>query len=123
MSTFGKCEGGGRRSATRSTVPLVGLLTTMEGTRSAVIVDVSPTGARLRGKDLPHKWSDFFISIDGVVTFGTVQWEDGDERGIAFDARLDPTEEQILREKIHAAGTMPPELRAAFDDWTSGFAQ
>jgi PilZ domain len=122
MSTFGKSEGGGRRSATRSEAPLVGLLTTMEGTRSAVVVDVSATGARLRGKDLPGKWSDFFISLDGVVTFGTVQWEDGDERGIEFDGRLDPADEQLLQKKIHAARAMPPELRAAFEDWTTGLA-
>jgi hypothetical protein len=122
MSTFGKSKGGGRRSAPRSAAPLVGLLTTMEGTRSAVIVDVSATGARLCGKDLPGKWSDFFISLDGVVTFGTVQWEDGDERGVEFDARLDPADEKLLQQKIRDARGMPPEFKAAFEDWTSGLA-
>jgi len=122
MSPFGKCKGGGRRAAARSTAPLIGLVTTLDRTRSAIIVDVSATGARLRGKDLPPKWADFFINVDGVVTFGTVQWEDGDDRGIAFDAPLTGDDLSLLQSKVAQAKGMPPEIKAAFDDWTQGFA-
>lgn len=122
MSTFGKCEGGGRRSAARTAAPLIGLITTLNETRSAVFVDVSSTGVRLRGKNLPPKWADLFVNVEGVVGFGTVQWEDGDERGIAFDTPLHPDDEQLLQRKIGEARGMPPEIKAAFDDWTQGVA-
>jgi PilZ domain len=120
MSTFGKCEGGGRRSAARIEAPLIALITTLNETRSAVVVDVSSKGARLRGKNLPPKWADLFIHVEGIVGFGTVQWEEGDERGIAFDVALHPDDEQLLRQKIGENRGMPPEIKAAFDDWTQG---
>ena len=122
MGAFGKCEGGGRRSAARSAAPLIGLVTTLDGTRSAVVVDVSATGARLRGRDLPHVWAEFFIHVEGVVTFGTVQWEDADDRGIAFDVPLSPDDEKLLQQKVREAGGLPPEIKAAFDDWAVGIA-
>ena len=122
MGAFGKSEGGGRRSAVRSAAPLIGLVTTLDGTRSAVIVDVSATGARLRGKDLPPPWANFFINVDGVVTFATVQWEDGDERGIEFDAALQEDDLKLLEQKVANARGLPPEIKAAFDDWTQGVA-
>lgn len=122
MGTFGKSEGGGRRSAVRSAAPLIGLVTTLDRTRSAVILDVSATGARLRGKDLPSKFADFFINVDGVVTFATVQWEDGDDRGIEFDGPLSETDLKLLEQRVAAARGMPPEIKAAFDDWQHGVA-
>jgi len=123
MSTFGKCEGGGRRSAARTPAPLIGLVTTLNETRTAVVVDVSATGARLRGKNLPSKDADFFIHVEGVVTFGTVQWEDGDDRGIVFDTPLAPADEQLLHQKVCEARGHPPEIKAALDEWSVGIAR
>jgi hypothetical protein len=122
MSTFGKCEGGGRRLSPRTAAPLIALITTLNETRSAVVVDVSATGARLRGSNLPPKWADLFIHVEGVVGFGTVQWEEGDERGIAFDVALHPDDEQLLQQKVREMHGLPPEIKAAFDDWTQGVA-
>lgn len=122
MSAFGKCEGGGRRSAARTAAPLTALVTTLNATRSAVVVDVSAKGARLRGKDLPPQWADLFINVEGVVGFGTVQWEDGDERGVAFDVALHPDDEELLQQKVRETHGLPPEIKAAFDDWMLGVA-
>ena len=120
MGTFGKCEGGGRRSAARRPTPLIALVTTLHETRSAVVIDVSATGARLRGKNLPPKYADLFIHIEGVVTFGSVQWEDGDHRGIFFDEPLAPSDEAFLRKKASEAQGLPPEIKVALDEWSSG---
>jgi len=123
MSAFGKCEGGGRRSASRTTAPLMALVTTLNESLSAIAVDVSATGARLRGGGLPKAGADCFINLDGVIAFGTVVRADGDERGVAFDPPLDKSDERRLRQMIARAAGLPPEVRAAYDDWTLGIAR
>lgn len=88
MSTFGKCQGGGRRTAKRSKVPLIAVVMTLTESRSAVVVDISATGARLRAKDLPQEGCELFLTLEGVVVFGTVAWSRRSECGIAFDGKL-----------------------------------
>lgn len=123
MSVFGKCVGGGRRSAARMDVPLVAVVTTLHESRSAIVVDVSATGAKLRGTNLPKSAEDLFLTVEGIVVFGTVAWEENDERGVAFDAPLAPRDEALLKRKVDEARGLPPELKAAFDDWAVGFAR
>lgn len=123
MSAFGKCKGGGRRSAARADAPLIATITTTVSSQSAIVVDVSSTGARLRGIDLPASGQDLVISVEGVVAFGEVAWADGPERGVHFESELSPTEEQLLRTKVLEARGLPPEVKAAFDDWALGLAR
>lgn len=123
MGSFGKRNGGGRRSAARLSAPLVAVVTTFRESRSAVLVDVSATGAKLRGRNLPGLSENLFVAIDGTTAFGTIAWEDGDERGVAFDEPLLPREEARLRDKIAHARGMPLEFRHAFEDWTQGLAR
>ena len=66
---------------------------------------------------------DPFVTIDGTMTFGTVAWEDGDERGVAFDEPLHPGDEARLRDKVAHASGLPLEVRHAFEDWTQGLAR
>ena len=123
MSCFGKRKGGGRRSAARLSAPLVAVVTTFRESRSAVLVDVSSTGAKLRGRNLPAVSEDLFVTIDGTMAFGTVAWEEGDERGVAFDEPLRPGDEERLREKVAHSRGLSPEFRHAFEDWTQGLAR
>jgi hypothetical protein len=123
MSSFGKRKGGGRRSAARLSAPLIAVVTTFRESRSAVLVDVSSTGAKLRGRNLPAVSEDLFVTIDGTMAFGTVAWEDGDERGVAFDEPLRPGDEARLRDKVAHSRGLPPEFRQAFEDWTQGLAR
>jgi hypothetical protein len=123
MSTFGKSKGGGRRSAPRTTAPLIALVTTLKDTFSAVLVDLSSTGARLRGRSLPGVDREMFITIDGVIGFGTIVWSKGDERGVEFDPALSASDVARLRQKIAQAAGLPPEIKAAFEDWTAGVAR
>jgi hypothetical protein len=76
---FGKQSGGGRRSATRVATPLLALLSTSARTYSAIVLDVSATGARLQGERLPGVRHDLQIQIEKVRAFGTVRWRDGDQ--------------------------------------------
>jgi hypothetical protein len=123
MSKFGKCEGGGRRSALRSRAPLTAVVTTVVGSQSAFLLDVSATGARLRGTDLPVTGEDLFVSVDRVIVFGTVVWVDDDERGVAFESALPAADGERLHHAVALAAGLPPDLKAAFDDWTLGFAR
>ena len=123
MGEFGKRKGGGRRSAARTPVPLIAVVTTLQESRSAVLADVSSTGARLRGRNLPTEQEDLFIAVDGLSVFGTVAWADGDERGVSFDMPLEAEDEAILRGCIVQTQGLPLELKAAFDDWAQGFAR
>ena len=123
MSIFGKCKGGGRRSASRTKVPLIAVVTTLAETQSAIVVDVSSTSIRLRGPNLPGKGEELFVNVEGVLAFGTVAWADDDERGIEFDSPLCPGTEQLLRQKVAQAAGLPPEIKAAYDDWMLGVAR
>ena len=123
MGTFGKCKGGGRRSAARTTAPLLALVTTLKDSHSAALVDVSSTGARLRGTGLPHEGEALFISVEHMITFGTVAWAHDGELGVAFDRPLDSDDEQYLRQKVALTAGLPPDMKAALDDWMLGAAR
>lgn len=123
MNAFGKSKGGGRRAAPRANAPLVAIVTTLQGSHSAELVDVSATGARLRGPGLPEVGEELFVTVDQVVGFGEVAWSQGSERGLAFDPHLTSVEEEHLSAKVKAAAGLPLEMRAAFDNWVLGCAR
>jgi len=119
MNLFGKCGGGGRRSASRSTAPLIAIFTTLTGSQSALVVDVSSTGVRLRTPNLPKMGEDLLVAIEDVRAFGTVAWSEHGECGIAFDPALPFEDEQQLQSRASAARGLP-EVKAAFDSWVVG---
>jgi hypothetical protein len=123
MRTFGKCGGGGRRIAKRVRAPLITVVATVKETRSAIVDDLSATGARLHGSSLPEPGEDLLMTVEGVVAFGTVAWADGDQRGVAFDTPLADGEERLLRQKAAQVRGSSAEVRAALDDWAGGFAR
>ena len=123
MSSFGKCNGGGRRSATRKAAPLIAVLSTLTGSHSAVLVDVSETGVRLRSDDLPGQGEELIIAIEGVRTFGSVSWKHDGECGIALDAPLRKEDVASLCQMASKSRGYSPEARAAFEDWTLGIAR
>ena len=123
MVAFGKCKGGGRRSAPRASAPLIAIVTTLTASHSAVLLGVSATGLRLEGPDLPRIGEDLFVTIENVVAFGTVVWANANVRGIAFDEPLKPGDEQKLRQRVSQGRGLPPDIKAAFDDWVLGVAR
>ena len=90
-------------------------------TGSIVLLDLSCTGAKFRGKQLPQDGEDIILKVEGLQAFGTVAWCNGAQCGIRFDLRLDPQEVEAIRKKVPRG--MSPELRAAQDDWTLGVAR
>ena len=123
MTVFGKRMGGGRRSAARREGPLIAVLTTLKGSHSAVLADISATGARLRATQLTDMGEVLTLRIDAVEAFGAVIWVEAGECGIAFDRPLAPDEEQLLRQKVAETHGLPPDIKAAYDSWVLGCAR
>lgn len=123
MTVFGERIGGGRRSAARSAGPLIAVFTTLKQSHSAELADVSSTGARLRGPQLPDMGEELLLSIDVVRAFGSVIWSEAGECGVAFDCPLAPDEEQVLRQRVADAHGLPPDIKAAYDNWVAGCAR
>lgn len=124
MPAFGKSGGGGRRISGRVAAPLPAVLSTRTFTSSAVVEDISCTGIRVRGENLPPAGDDVLIDVEKLKVFGRVVWSNEAACGVAFDEPL--TRGQFLRiEKAlgpHVRG-LSVEERMALSDWMSGFAR
>jgi len=123
MNAFGKCNGGGRRSSARETAPLIAVFSTLARSHDAVLVDISQTGARLSGDDLPQLGEDFILTVEGVRAVGSVVWAVDGQCGVVFDGPLPATDVESVRRKVSRFAGLTPRMKAAFDDWTAGFAR
>jgi hypothetical protein len=120
MNAFGKCLGGGRRAAPREAAPLLAVYTTVTRSHSALLVDVSSSGARLRTPDLPEEGDELFVTIAKVKAFGTVAWVRDGEFAMAFDEPLFAEELAQLKFNVKTSFGLPPDVKAALEDWMLG---
>jgi hypothetical protein len=123
MHKFGKKQGGGRRCAAREEAPLTAVFTTITYSHSALLVDVSCTGARLRGDYLPSKGEEIMLSVENLRAFGIVVWSRRGECGVRFELPLEPLDIHDLRQKVRERAGLPRELRDALEDWSAGLAR
>lgn len=125
MTAFGRRKGGGRRRANRTPALLPALVTTIARSHSAVLINVSATGARIRGSDLPDVGSDLVLKVDSVEAFGTVQWVRQNLCGVEFEQPLLEGQVDLLRAEGSVAmlTKLSPEERLAMQDWTIGLAR
>jgi hypothetical protein len=63
------------------------------------------------------------LRIDTVQAFGAVIWVEAGECGMAFDRPLAADEEQVLRQKLAETHGLPPDIKAAYDNWVVGCAR
>jgi hypothetical protein len=59
-----------------------------------VLVDVSSTGANVRGQDLPRVGNFVKLDVETTTVFGTVIWRKDENCGLQFDEFL--TKEEVL---------------------------
>lgn len=125
MRTFGRMFGGGRRATAREELPLPAVVSTVENSLVAELVDLSATGARLKGTHLPARGAVISLKLDCVHAFGTVVWSSGDECGVCFDLPLAPFEFSRLRREVKIASVMWRNVdeRLAARDWQFGVAR
>lgn len=123
MGAFGKASGGGRRTENRAVAPLVVLISTLAQTQEAVLVDLSATGARLTGIDLPSVGSELFFSVLKIKTVALVRWRTSTECGLQFYDPLPQAEVISVRREVARGGGLDPGVKAALDDWVLGLAR
>lgn len=125
MAQFGRCGGGGRRIDARESAPLPAMVTTLSNSHPAVLVNISRTGAQLRGSNLPHAGEELLIKMGSLQAFATVAWSRGDHCGVEFECRIAVHELQQLRREASTTSLMrlSPEEKLALDDWTIGLAR
>ena len=122
MNAFGKSAGGGRRAAPREITPLLAVYTTVTRSHSALLVDVSSAGARLRAPALPEEGQDIQVSLGNVRAFGAVAWVQDDLFAISFDEPLPDADLASLRQIVARGFGFAPDIMAAIDDWVLGIA-
>lgn len=123
MSKFGKRSGGGRRIAQRQEVGTAAVVTTIKSSNSAFLVDLSSSGARLRGKDLPCSGQTVVVKINALRAFGLVVWSRDAQCGVSFDSPLPLFEVVKLKREVQRSACVQQNLHVqlAYEDWTSGF--
>jgi hypothetical protein len=98
---------------------------TIARTDTAAVIDISCTGVRLRGRDLPPRGEEMELKVEEVRVFGTVAWAEDSECGVAFEAPLMPFEVDRLRRKagVPRLASLSVEDRLALETWLVGDAR
>ena len=106
MSSIDKPIGiaGDRRLNERRPIFMVGSAVSFQGSKSIIVEDLSPDGARVRGRDLPAVGKQVLIWMEGLDVLGCVAWSKFDEGGIVFDRSLEACEVACLEEQAVAFG-------------------
>ena len=91
MASFGKRVDvpGGRRQVKREQVAILGSATTIEGSKSVVVEDLGPNGARLFGRDLPAPGKEILLKTNDGDIFGRVAWATNDRCGMVFEVPVE----------------------------------
>ena len=124
MEKFGKRVDGieGRRAAVRQNVSMPASMFSLEHSRVVIVEDISTTGAKLSGGDLPRLGEDVWIKAGPVDAFGTVVWADEFVCGVTFEQPLNSTEDEFIRAeaRMMSLTNLTAAERAALADWRTG---
>ena len=124
MGTFGKRVDGvdGRRTAVRQTVAMPASMFSLEQSRVVIVEDISTTGAKLTGGDLPKLGEDVWIKAGPVDAFGTVVWVDDFACGVTFEKPLNGAEDDFIQAegRMMSLTKLTSAERAALADWRNG---
>ena len=112
-----------RRAADRRPTPLLTFLTTRSSSREVVLLDLSCSGARIRGEKLPDAGEELMLAVGPVRTFATVVWSLSRECGVTFDTPLPDTEVGLVYSHVAEGREVDPQILAALEDWRTGFAR
>ena len=78
-----------RRRYPREGVMLAGSAMAVTRSRSVMVTDLSETGARMGGRDLPAPGNDMLLVVGSQDRMGTVVWRTVEECGVSLDEPLD----------------------------------
>jgi hypothetical protein len=77
-----------RRISAREAVMLAGSAMAVTRSRSVVLSDISHSGARIGGRDLPPAGDEVLMIAGSVDTMAKVMWRHADQCGVRFDEPL-----------------------------------
>jgi hypothetical protein len=97
MRSFGLSRARGRRAVPRTAAPLVAELSTVHARHSAILVDLSRTGARLRGGPFPDEGEGVTFATEKIELAGEIIWVEGDQCGVEFGTPLATNEVTRIR--------------------------
>lgn len=115
----------GRRAEPRACLLLPASVEALSGRQDLCLLDVSRTGARLEGTDLPAAGRDVVLRCGAIDALGTIAWTTSGRCGMRFYDPIGTQELIALRNVAVAAeqaGVSPEEAQAAAD-WTNGLAR
>ena len=87
MANFGKRIDGpsGRRWLKRKRVGISAIAVFDDWSTPVLVQDLSLTGAKLLGPDLPAHPTNVTLSVGERSLLGEIRWAAGDKRGISFE--------------------------------------
>jgi hypothetical protein len=94
------------RKCDREEVMLAGSALAPTRSRTIIVCDLSPDGARLAGRDLPPTGDEVLIKVGSSDMLATVAWQTADHAGVAFEEPLsDETIAAMKREGAWESAT------------------
>ena len=116
---------GGARSAVRDEMMIRATVITTTESSSVDLLDLSKSGARLRGNDLPEPGQEVLALLGRLEAFGSVVWRDKDQCGVHFDVQLSDQAVSIVKAELgfSSLGGLRGEERLAASEWFNGFAR
>ena len=111
-----------RRRAPRASVLLPASVVTMSAYQYLEVLNLSPTGAKLRGSPHPDIGKTAMFRLEGFQMLCRVVWAKGDLCGVRFDELIPPRVLAHLREAGNTAklGMLTPDEQQAAEEWTVG---
>jgi hypothetical protein len=115
----------GRRSEPRATLHLSGDAQGLDGHHAVKVLDISRTGARIEGSQLPAVGKNIILRCGDIDTFGSIAWSASGRSGIHFDEPIALRELVTIRALAEERSRLPwtAEEREAAADWMSGLAR
>ena len=98
-----------RRKSKRDPMGIQVSLHSITQSRVALLLDVSTTGARIRGNELPGVGKDVLLKIAGVELFGTFVRTEGRDSAMTFDRPIGHRELEKLRAVMAEQSAAPPQ--------------
>src|SRR5688500_6400458 len=90
--------GGLRRAVREEIMVRAGMMTTTASV-GVDLLDLSKSGARLRGDNLPDPGQEVIVLLGRLEAFGSIAWRDEDQCGVQFDVELSERAVSIVKDE------------------------
>lgn len=116
---------GGHRRAVRDDAMIRVAMMTLTETVGVDLLDLSTSGAKLRGRDLPAPGEQVIVLLGRLEAFGSVVWRDEDQCGIRFDVSLSESAQSVVESERGPSSlvTISRDDILAASDWHNGLAR